>query len=180
MPKKRSVSMRELERETKRFEEPATEKEKAIIDAAVALMGERGVDGATTAEIARRAGVTEKTLFRYFPSKRDLVRRVISAGSTNVRAFGEDFQRKPEMDPVEFKSILKAHGRPMLYCLTARFMSQGSPAQISDKTRAVIARIGAGGGVTLYGAMVPQETPSENVRAFVAAARQFGRYPVSI
>jgi TetR/AcrR family transcriptional regulator len=77
MPKKRSVSMRELERETRKFQQPATEKEKAIIDAAVALMGERGVDGATTAEIARRAGVTEKTLFRYFPSKRDLVRRVL-------------------------------------------------------------------------------------------------------
>ena len=31
----------------------------------------------TTAEIARRAGVTEKTMFRYFPSKNDLVRRVL-------------------------------------------------------------------------------------------------------
>jgi AcrR family transcriptional regulator len=69
--------MRQLEQETKRFNAPTTEKEKAIIEAAVALMGERGVDGATTAEIARRAGVTEKTLFRYFPSKRDLVRRVL-------------------------------------------------------------------------------------------------------
>jgi hypothetical protein len=39
------------------------------------------------------------------PDWRDLVRRFISAGSGNVRAFGEDFQRKPEIDPVEFKSI---------------------------------------------------------------------------
>jgi TetR/AcrR family transcriptional regulator len=78
MPKKKPrLSMRELEQETKKFNAPATEKEKAIIEAAVALMGERGVDGATTAEIARRAGVTEKTLFRYFPSKKDLIRRVL-------------------------------------------------------------------------------------------------------
>jgi AcrR family transcriptional regulator len=77
MPRKPRLSMRELEQETRKFNAPATEKEKAIIEAAVALMGERGVDGATTAEIARRAGVTEKTLFRYFPSKRDLVRRVL-------------------------------------------------------------------------------------------------------
>jgi TetR/AcrR family transcriptional regulator len=77
MPKKPRLSMRDLEQETERFSEPATEKEKAIIEAAAELMGERGVDGATTAEIARRANVTEKTLFRYFPSKKDLVKRVL-------------------------------------------------------------------------------------------------------
>jgi TetR/AcrR family transcriptional regulator len=56
---------------------PSTAKEKAIIEAAVGLIGDRGIDGATTAEIARRAGVTEKTLFRYFPSKKDLVKRAL-------------------------------------------------------------------------------------------------------
>ena len=71
------VSMRDLERESKKFHAPATDKEKAIIDAAVALIGERGIDGATTAAIAKRANVTEKTLFRYFPSKSDLVKRVL-------------------------------------------------------------------------------------------------------
>jgi hypothetical protein len=114
------------------------------------------------------------------PDWRDLVRRVISAGSGNVRAFGEDFQRKPEIDPVEFKSILKTHRRPMLYCFTARFISQGSPSEISDKARVVITKIGPGGGVTLYGAMVPKETPPENVRSLVKAAKQFSSYPISI
>jgi TetR/AcrR family transcriptional regulator len=77
MTPKSRLSLADLERETEKFLKPATAKEKSIIDAAVALIGERGVDGATTAEIARRAGVTEKTLFRYFPSKDDLVRRVL-------------------------------------------------------------------------------------------------------
>lgn len=77
MAKKPRVSLRDLERESKKFHAPATDKERAIIEAAVALIGERGIDGATTAAIAKRAGVTEKTLFRYFPSKRDLVRRVL-------------------------------------------------------------------------------------------------------
>jgi len=77
MAKKQTVSLRDLERETKKFQAPATDKERSIIEAAVALIGERGIDGATTAGIAKRAGVTEKTLFRYFPSKRDLVRRVL-------------------------------------------------------------------------------------------------------
>jgi uroporphyrinogen decarboxylase len=114
----------------------------------------------------------------YLPDWRDLVRRVIAAGSRNVRAFGEDFQRKPGIDPVEFKSILKTHRRPMLYCVTAGFMSQGTPSEICDKVKTVIRQIGSGGGVTMYGAMVPQETPPENVRAFVNASKQIGRYPI--
>jgi AcrR family transcriptional regulator len=78
MKKKKSrISMRDLEQETKKFLAPATDKEKSILDAAIGLIGERGIDGATTAEIARRAGVTEKTLFRYFPSKAALIRRVL-------------------------------------------------------------------------------------------------------
>src|SRR5215475_6547450 len=77
MAKRARISVRRLEQETRKFLAPATEKEKAIVDAALGLIGERGVDGATTAAIAQRANVTEKTLFRYFPSKQDLVRRVL-------------------------------------------------------------------------------------------------------
>ena len=68
---------RNAEHETAQFLGAITEKERSILLAAVELIGERGIEGATTAEIARRADVTEKTLFRYFPSKQDLVRRVM-------------------------------------------------------------------------------------------------------
>lgn len=77
MPRKQRVTLKDLEKESSKFRAPVTDKERSIIEAAVALMSERGIDGATTAEIARRADVTEKTLFRYFPSKRDLIRRVL-------------------------------------------------------------------------------------------------------
>lgn len=40
-------------------------------DAALELFGERGYDAVTTAEIAARAGVTERTFFRHFPDKRE-------------------------------------------------------------------------------------------------------------
>jgi AcrR family transcriptional regulator len=77
MAKRARLSLRDLEHENKRFLAPASEKEQSILAAAVELLSERGIAGATTAEIARRAGVTERTLFRYFPSKSDLVRRVL-------------------------------------------------------------------------------------------------------
>jgi AcrR family transcriptional regulator len=40
-------------------------------DAALALFRERGYDATTTAEIAAKAGVTERTFFRHFPNKRE-------------------------------------------------------------------------------------------------------------
>src|SRR5579871_4690758 len=39
--------------------------------AALELFAERGYDATTTAEIAARAGVTERTFFRHFPDKRE-------------------------------------------------------------------------------------------------------------
>lgn len=42
-------------------------------DAALELYAEQGFDRTTTAEIARRAGVTERTFFRHFPDKREVL-----------------------------------------------------------------------------------------------------------
>jgi len=77
MRKRKPLTLKDFEEEARKLMQPATEKERAIVTAAMDLITRKGVDGATTAEIARRAGVTEKTLFRYFPSKKDLVRRVL-------------------------------------------------------------------------------------------------------
>src|SRR5215813_1717468 len=41
--------------------------------AALALYGERGFDQTTVAEIAQRAGLTERTFFRHFTDKREVL-----------------------------------------------------------------------------------------------------------
>ena len=71
------MSARSLRGESARYERPSTEKEAAILAAATSLFGAKGYRGARTADIAARAGVTERTLFRYFPSKDQLYRRVM-------------------------------------------------------------------------------------------------------
>ena len=51
---------------------PAVERRAAVLDAALRVFGEGSYGGATTAEIARAAGVSEPILYRHFGSKRDL------------------------------------------------------------------------------------------------------------
>jgi AcrR family transcriptional regulator len=51
---------------------PAAERRRAIVDAALLVFSEGSYAGATTAGIAREAGVSEPILYRHFPSKRDL------------------------------------------------------------------------------------------------------------
>jgi AcrR family transcriptional regulator len=50
-------------------------------EAALSLYGERGYEQTTVAEIARRAGLTERTFFRHFADKRE----VLFAGSAALR-----------------------------------------------------------------------------------------------
>lgn len=53
----------------------AQAREQAIVEAAVKFFAEIGFDG-DTRELARRAGVTQSLIYRYFPSKAALVERV--------------------------------------------------------------------------------------------------------
>jgi AcrR family transcriptional regulator len=54
-----------------------TETEQKIIDAALKLFSNRGYQSATTMAIAEQAGVSEKTLFRKFKTKRNLYDQVV-------------------------------------------------------------------------------------------------------
>ncbi|MFI5767327.1 TetR/AcrR family transcriptional regulator [Streptomyces sp. NPDC051658] len=71
-----------------------TERRKAatqldIARAAASLFAERGPDGTTAEDIARRAGVALRTFYRYFRSKQDAVGPLLSGGAERWRALLE-------------------------------------------------------------------------------------------
>jgi AcrR family transcriptional regulator len=67
--------------------------------AAFALYGERGFEDTTVAEIAERAGLTERTFFRHFADKRD----VLFGGAAALQALFVDTVKDapPTSSPIE-------------------------------------------------------------------------------
>jgi AcrR family transcriptional regulator len=91
-----------------------------LIQAAMELYSERGYEQTTVAEIAKRAGLTERTFFRYFGDKRE----VLFYGSELFeRAMVEGVERAPaDLAPIDtvgvglasvghFFSDMRSHSR---------------------------------------------------------------------
>src|SRR5256714_15482214 len=71
----------------------AAERKDTLLDAALVEFAERGYEGTSTEDIARRAGISQPYLFRLFGTKKELFK------ATTVRCFRETlemFQRAAE------------------------------------------------------------------------------------
>src|SRR5580704_7074757 len=70
-----------------------------LVEAAMQLYRERGFDRTTVADIAARAGLTERTFFRYFADKRE----VLFSGAGRLQDFlVERVARAPaSMSPID-------------------------------------------------------------------------------
>lgn len=64
-----------------------------ILGAAAEVFAERGFDGATTAEICRRAGIGSGTLFHYFPDKRSIFHALFAEDIEKTTAFLDQLDR---------------------------------------------------------------------------------------
>lgn len=65
----------------KRGRKPSPELKRTILNAAIGVFAARGIDAATTREIAAAATTTERTLFKHFGSKAGLVQAALEAVS---------------------------------------------------------------------------------------------------
>ncbi|MDA8098031.1 MAG: TetR/AcrR family transcriptional regulator [Nitrospiraceae bacterium] len=87
-----------------------------IIDAATLLVSEKGYLGATTREIASRAGVTELTLFRHFGSKERLFEALLGRQMFLPRLK----EIMPKVDALSYEEGLQVIGEGFLLSLKER------------------------------------------------------------
>jgi AcrR family transcriptional regulator len=67
----------------------ADARRQAVLDAACTVFGSSSYSGATTAEIAREAGISEPIVYRHFGSKRDLYLACLDEAWRQFREVGE-------------------------------------------------------------------------------------------
>ena len=78
---------------TETFRPGVTDTHRRLLEAAARVFARRGLEGATTREIAREAKVNEVTLFRHFQSKENLLSAVLQ------RTFAPPEDASPENKP---------------------------------------------------------------------------------
>ena len=97
-----------------------------ILDAAVGVFAEHGLRGASTEEIAQRAGISQPYVFRLFGTKKDLYLAVVTRcfrqtlelmqraaegkrGEEALKAIGEAYKQQLESDRVYLRAQMQAY-----------------------------------------------------------------------
>ena len=81
----------------------------ALIEAANAVFAEHGYDGATTRQIAERAGCSEGLIHRYFSGKRGLLLAILDSKAANIVAEFESALPDRPTIPEEIEQLLLWH-----------------------------------------------------------------------
>src|ERR1700691_3272379 len=66
----------------------------AILEAAAAVIGEKGYEGATMAEIAARSGTKIGSLYRFFPNKESVADTILVGARENIDAVFDRFDAR--------------------------------------------------------------------------------------
>ncbi|WP_164929250.1 TetR/AcrR family transcriptional regulator [Gloeobacter violaceus] len=67
-----------------REEAPSTDNRRKILDASQHLFAQQGFGNTPTSQIAKRAGIAEGTIFRYFPTKKDILIELVTSGWVTI------------------------------------------------------------------------------------------------
>lgn len=116
----------------------AEERREAVLDAATAEFAARGLYGASTERVARRAGIAHSYVFKLFGTKKDLFLAVTGRVYDLVRDLFEKGARAHPEDPIwgmgaSFRELLER--REELLVLIHGFAAAGDP-EIGDPVRA--------------------------------------------
>lgn len=99
------------------------EADRAILDAAIEVFAEAGLDGVTVEGVAARAGVGKATIYRRYPSKVDLV---IAAATALCEA------ESPNPDSGSVEGDLRVIARNLVRLLTKTAAGRAMPQLVAD------------------------------------------------
>ena len=106
---------------------PAEARRAAVIDAALRVFSDGSYSGATTADIAREAGVSEPILYRHFGCKRDLYLACIDDAWVRLRSAVEEgvaAESDPGAWPLAVAKVLQRRDRRLPVHLWIQAVSQ--------------------------------------------------------
>lgn len=139
---------------------PRADKVDELLDAAESLFRERGFPGTTTAQIAKAAKVSERTLFWYFPSKDHVLVAVVERAAARIDA---SLRRRgwPTDDPAEdLYRVLQAM-RALRHLLPAMHQRAEASKHVADARR----RFGAAHRRGIAAVLRELGTPEEDLEA---------------
>jgi AcrR family transcriptional regulator len=144
----------------------------AILDAATAVVAERGPDGATTREICDRASVTAPTLYHHFGDKRGLMDAVVTLAYERYlaqkRALRPTGDAREDLRRGWDAHVTFARANPVLYRLMWPAGSMELPEAAQTSAALLQDHFEQLGSV---GALRPDVTPGHAARALSAALR---------
>lgn len=167
---RRRVAGRTADRPRKRAYETSATRRAQIVGATIAMIAERGLHEWKTAELARRVGISEPTLFRHFKSKQDILSAAVRTETAMLRrtvagfeGSGDGWARATGL-VLSVLSFLETTGGGPLVILTGQ-LSGASPAtrkEILKTMTAFRSRLTALFGVALQelrrrGAVKPED-----------------------
>ncbi|MDQ3670118.1 MAG: TetR/AcrR family transcriptional regulator [Actinomycetota bacterium] len=157
---------------------PAAERRRELVGAALRVFSEGSYAGATTAQIAREAGVSEPILYRHFASKRELYFACLDTAWERIRLRIED--RIGELGPqLGWQAIGPATMREMKVLLPSLWMQaiteagedpeirrhvRGHMREVHDFFAGVLRRVQEAGGIH------PERDPDTEAWIFVAGS----------
>jgi len=157
---------------------PAAERRRELVDAALRVFCEGSYAGATTAQIAREAGVSEPILYRHFASKRELYFACLDTAWERIRLRIQD--RIDELGPeLGWQAIGPATMREMKVLLPSLWMQaiteagedpeirrhvRGHMREVHDFFANVLRRVQEQGGIH------PERDPDTEAWIFIAGS----------
>ncbi len=112
----------------------ARENRERVLDAAAAVFGEQGID-ASTETIASRAGVGVGTVFRHYPTKRELLEAVLDHIMTQIAEAVEKLADSDEPGQAFFEALEGTALRASAKRAVAEALAASTPAAVRTERK---------------------------------------------